>query len=78
VVRHASVYVDISAYANLYNHLPWEAYIKYGAEDKMLFASDYPLFGFKDTLSALKSLNLPRDFERKILGENAMKIIEAK
>jgi predicted TIM-barrel fold metal-dependent hydrolase len=78
VVRHPNVYVDISAYANLYNHLPWDAYIKYGAEDKVLFASDYPLFSFKDTLSALKSLNLPPDFEKKILGENAMKIVEAK
>jgi predicted TIM-barrel fold metal-dependent hydrolase len=75
VVRHANVYVDISAYADLYNHFPWDAYVKYGAEDKVLFASDYPLKGFKDTLSALKSLNLPCDFEKKILGENAMRIL---
>jgi predicted TIM-barrel fold metal-dependent hydrolase len=52
--------------------------MKYGIEDKVLFASDYPLFSFKDTLSALRSLNLPRDFERKILGENAMRILESK
>jgi predicted TIM-barrel fold metal-dependent hydrolase len=78
VVRHVNVYVDISAYPDLYNYVPWDAYLKYGAEDKVLFASDYPLKGFKDTLSALKSLNLPCDFERKILGENAMRILEAK
>jgi predicted TIM-barrel fold metal-dependent hydrolase len=76
--RHANVYVDISAYPDLYNHLPWDAYVKRGGGNKVLFATDYPFFGFKDTLAALKSLNLPSDFERKILGENAMKIIESR
>ena len=75
VVRHPNVYVDISAYVNLYNHLPWDAYIKYEAEDKVLFATDYPLLGFKDTLSALKSLNLPSQFEQKILGINATRLL---
>jgi uncharacterized protein len=58
VVRHTNLYMDISAFANLYHHLPWDAYIKSGAEDKILFASDHPLFGFKETLSALKNVNL--------------------
>jgi predicted TIM-barrel fold metal-dependent hydrolase len=75
VVRHANVYVDISAYANLYNHLPWDAYMKYGAEAKVLFASDYPLFSFQDTLKALRGLDLPPEFEKKILGENALKLL---
>jgi len=75
VVRHANVYVDISAYSNLYNHLPWDAYVKYQAEHKILFATDHPLFGFKDTLNALKDVNLPPDFEKKILSENAMRLL---
>lgn len=78
VVRHSNVYVDISAYPDLYNYVPWDAYIKYGAEDRVLFASDYPLKSFKDTLGALRSLKLPPDFERKVLGENAMKIVGVK
>jgi len=76
VVRHANVYVDISAYANLYNHFPWDAYQKYGVENKILFATDYPLFGgFKNTLAALKDLHLPGDMERKILEENPMRLL---
>ncbi len=75
VVRHPNVYLDISAYANLYNHLPWDAYSKYGAEDKILFATDYPLYSFKDTISALKGVKLPPGFEKKILEENAMKFL---
>ena len=76
VVRHPNVYLDISAYPNLYNHLPWDAYSKYGAEDKVLFASDYPSPDFKETLKALKEVHLPPDFEKKILFENAMKLLK--
>jgi len=58
--------------------MPWDAYVKYGAENKVLFATDYPLRGgFKDTLTALKSLNLPSGFESKILGENAMALLQS-
>ena len=75
VIRHPNVYMDISAYPNLFNHLPWDAYSKYGAEEKVLFGSDYPFPGFKETLKALKEVHLPSDFEKKILFENAMKLL---
>lgn len=75
VIRHPNVYVDISAYPNLYNHLPWDAYSKYGAEEKVLFASDYPFPDFKTTLKALKEVKLHSDFEKKILFENAIKLL---
>ena len=75
VVRHPNVYLDISYYANLYNHLPWDAYSKYGAEEKILFATDYPLLSFKETLKALRDLQLSPNFEKKILQENAMKLL---
>ncbi len=75
VARHPNVYVDISAYPKLYNHFPWDAYVKYGLEDKILFAADYPIANFKEGLSALKALNLPGDFERKIKEENAIRLL---
>jgi len=75
VVRHSNVYLDISAYAELYNHLPWDAYSKLGAEGKVLFGTDYPLCSFKDTLSFLKRVYLSPDFEKKILYQNAMKLL---
>ncbi len=76
VVRHKNVYVDISTYCTLYNHFPWDAHMKNGLEDKILFATDYPKASFQAGLSALKALNLPGDFERKIKGENAIKLLE--
>ena len=74
VLRHPNVYVDISSYTNLYNHLPWDAYSKYGLEGKVFFATDYPLFSFKDALRSLENVHLSPDFEKKILYENAMKL----
>jgi predicted TIM-barrel fold metal-dependent hydrolase len=76
VVRHTNVYVDISAFSNLYDHFPWDAYSKYGAEDKILFATDNPLFGFRDTLDALRAVGLSDEFKRKILGDNAAHLLQ--
>jgi len=75
VLRHPNVYMDISYYLDLYNHFPWDAYSKYGLTEKVLFASDYPTPDFKATLKALKEVKLPNDFEKKILFENAMKLL---
>ncbi len=76
VVRHPNVYLDISAYHNLYNHMPWDAYSKYEAEDKVLFATDYPLFNFKVVLDALDNVDISDEFKNKIKGENAVKLLE--
>ena len=76
VTRHANVYLDISAFINLYDHIPWDAYSKYGAEDKILFATDNPLFSFQDTLNALSAVGLSNGFKQKILGENARHLLQ--
>ena len=75
VVRHPNVYVDISAYPALYNHMPWDAYSKFDAEHKVLFASDHPLFGFQETLDALDAMDLSPGFRQKIRGENAARLL---
>ncbi len=75
VVRHTNVYLDVSAYSDLYNHLPWDAYSKYGAEDKVLFATDYPVCGFQQTMDALNEVDLSPEFRGKILGENARRLL---
>jgi len=67
--------VDISAYPALYNHVPWDAYSKFDAEHKVLFASDNPLCGFKETLDALDALDLSAGFKKKIKGENAARLL---
>jgi uncharacterized protein len=75
VVRHKNVYADISAYSDLYNHLPWDAYTKYNAEEKLMFATDYPLCSFKETLDALQTVDITADFREKILYRNAIKLL---
>jgi uncharacterized protein len=74
-LRHANVYVDISAYPNLYNHFPWDAYAKSGLEHKVLFATDYPLYTWQKTLAALEAVDISEAFRRKILGENAQALL---
>jgi predicted TIM-barrel fold metal-dependent hydrolase len=69
------VYLDISAFPKLYNHLPWDAYAKFEAEDKVLFASDNPLFGFQETLDALDAVDISEAFKKKIKGENAARLL---
>jgi len=76
VVRHPNVYVDISVYINLYNHFPWDAYSKFNAENKVLFATDYPHREWKETLAALDSVGLTKDFKMKILGKNAQRLLD--
>jgi hypothetical protein len=75
-VRHANVYVDISGYPDLYRHLPWDAYSKYFAEEKVLFATDYPIRGFKMCLEAVNALDISEEFKRKIVGENAARLLD--
>lgn len=75
VHRHPNVYLDISVYHPLYNHLPWDAFPKYGCEHKLLFATDYPALGFKETLDALDGVDISEDFRNKIKGENAARLL---
>jgi predicted TIM-barrel fold metal-dependent hydrolase len=74
-IRHPNVYVDISAYPELYSWFPFDAFTKFSAEDKVLFASDHPIKHWNDVLSAAKELPISEGFKRKILGENAVKLL---
>lgn len=69
--RHPNVYIDISAYPDLYNHFPWDIYTKFDAEGKVLFATDNPIKTTKETLEALGRVDISQEFKDKILGENA-------
>lgn len=74
-VRHPNLYVDISAHTKLYNHFPWDAYSKQDIENKLLFATDYPLVGFKETIDALDDVNISEEFKNKILNINANEVL---
>ncbi len=76
VVRHPKVYIDISAYPELYQWFPFEAFSKSNAEDKVLFASDHPIKHWNKIIPAVKEIPISDGFRRKILGENAKKLLE--
>ena len=75
VSRHPNVYVDISAHPNLYSWFPWDAFTKYFAEDKVLFASDHPLCHWNKILPAIEELQISKGFKSKIMGKNAAKLL---
>jgi len=76
VVRHPNIYIDISAYPELYPWFPFEAFSKFNAEDKVLFASDHPFKHWNEVIPAFKEVPISDGFRRKILGENAKKLLE--
>jgi len=78
VVRYPNVYIDISAYPELYSWFPFDAYSKFKAEDKVLFASDHPLKHWNEVLPAVSALPISDQFKSKILGENAAKLLGIK
>jgi predicted TIM-barrel fold metal-dependent hydrolase len=57
--KHENLYTDISAHV----HRPWFLYnalvaaVEYGAQDKILFGSDYPPATARETAAALRRIN---------------------
>ncbi|GAB4349211.1 MAG: amidohydrolase family protein [Candidatus Abyssubacteria bacterium] len=76
-VRHPNVYVDISAFTDLYGLFPWQAYTASEAERKLLFATDNPLSGFLKCVEAVRAIPLSEDFKTAIFGGNAQKLLGA-
>jgi len=73
--RHRNVYIDISG-------LPPKNLLKYFPElekigDKMIFGSDWPgVPSIKANIEAIQKLPLKTETKRKILGENALKLLK--
>jgi predicted TIM-barrel fold metal-dependent hydrolase len=74
-IRHPNVYVDISAFVNLYDQFPWRAYTAEPIEHKLLFATDNPLARFSDCVEAVRALAISDDFRTAILGTNAQAVL---
>jgi predicted TIM-barrel fold metal-dependent hydrolase len=75
-VRHTNVYVDISAFPDLYGHFPWSAYTASGIEHKLLFATDNPLRNFSDCVAAVRALDISDDFKTAIFERNARALLD--
>ncbi len=70
-----NVYLDTSY---VLKYTPREVFLemleKHG-EDKILFATDCPWSGIAEDIEIIKSLSLNEDTEKKLLGENARKLL---
>jgi len=77
VLRHPNVYIDISAWPELYTYFPWDAFISYHIDHKILFASDHPLHHWNQIIPSFKKLSLPEKIKEKILSDNARKLLKS-
>jgi predicted TIM-barrel fold metal-dependent hydrolase len=71
--KHPNVYVETSARTP--KHWP-ESFVKFASsygQDKVLWATDYPLLTFDRTLRELRELGLKEDAYRKIVRDNAIR-----
>lgn len=72
--KHPNVYVETSARAP--KHWP-ESFVKFAStygQDKVLWATDYPLLSFERTLKELRDLGLKDDVYRKIVRDNTARV----
>nr|MDO8082633.1 amidohydrolase family protein [Candidatus Freyarchaeota archaeon] len=77
-LRHENAYLDVSVWYSLYPYFPWRAFTDNGIEHKLLFATDFPFTPFDVGIKAVKDLPISESFKRKILGENAQKLLNIK
>ena len=78
LVRHPNVYADLCFWPlnpHYKNLIPWRL-LEETVPDKILLGSDYPCGQTpKEAVEAVQSLPISEDFKRKILGENATRLL---
>lgn len=75
---YKNFYVDCSSSFYNLDKLTAKRIIQTYGKDKVLFGTDYPMWRAKTELEYLMSLNLPQDWYKKILSENAVKAFKIK
>jgi len=76
--KHPNVYIDTSARPA--KRWP-ESFVEFArgwGQDKVLWATDYPLISFKRCLEDVESLGLEVEVKRKLVRENAMRVFGIK
>jgi predicted TIM-barrel fold metal-dependent hydrolase len=78
LVRHKNVYADISAWPLSPQYMklvPWDLFEE-TVSDKLFLGSDYPAAQTpKEALESARTLPVSETFKKKILGENAAKLL---
>jgi hypothetical protein len=71
----ASTYFDTAASPFLYHPDIYRAAVLLVGAERLLFGTDYPLLGYRRTLSEVTSLDLPVEVKEAILAGNAKKLL---
>lgn len=71
----ANTYVDTAASAYIYSPQVFTSVLDLIGADKILFATDFPVISQRRLIQEVKSLNLPPQTEKLIMGENSRKLL---
>ncbi len=74
--KHPNVYIGTSAHAPRYWDQVLVRFINSRGQDKVLFASDYPVLQHKECIEQIEQLGLKEEPKRKLLRENALRVFK--
>lgn len=74
--KHPNVYVETSARGPRQWPASFVDYTKSWGQDKVIWATDYPLLSFDRTLTELENLGLSEDIYRKVVRDNLLRALK--
>jgi hypothetical protein len=74
--KHPNVYVETSARGPRQWPASFVDYTKSWGQDKVIWATDYPLLSFDRTLTELEDLGLSEDIYRKVVRDNLLRALK--
>jgi len=74
-VKYPNVYIDTSAHLPKYYPPELVAFMNSRGQDKVLFATNYPMLFFTPCLSQIEGLGLKPEAQEKFLRLNAMRVL---
>ncbi len=74
--KHPNVYVETSARGPRQWPSSFVDYTKSWGQDKVIWATDYPLLSFDRTLTELENLGLSDDIYRKVVRDNLLRALK--
>lgn len=74
--KHRNVYIATSAHAPRYWDPSLVRFINTRGQDKVLYGTDYPVLGHKESLEQIEALNLRDEPKRKLLSDNALRVFK--
>lgn len=73
--KHPNVYVETSARPAKFWPESFKEFVRTYGQDKVLWATDYPLVSFSRARADVEELGLPSGVKRKLLRENAIRAL---